>query len=119
MREDAVSTRVLTETSIDEMIRALALSPTQRIRQTIAWISGKAIQRLAFMYQLIRQMIAGTEVFGLTPRVTLGDLISADSKHTDDRQHLLPRITQSANSVLKAHMAHRLSQVASEGLRQV
>ncbi|MGZ9223739.1 MAG: 1-acyl-sn-glycerol-3-phosphate acyltransferase, partial [Anaerolineales bacterium] len=32
-------------------------------------------QRLAFMYQFIRQMISGREIFGLTPRVTFGNLI--------------------------------------------
>lgn len=60
-------------------------------------------QRLAFIYQMIRQMIAGKELFGLTPRVTFGDLISADN--TIDREHMLQTITQSAHNVLKAHMA--------------
>jgi hypothetical protein len=60
-------------------------------------------QRLAFMYQFIRQMIAGTELFGLVPRVTFGDLIRADN--TMDRDHLLRSITQSAQRVLKTHMA--------------
>jgi hypothetical protein len=70
-------------------------------------------QRLAFMYQMVRQMIAGTEVFGLTPRVTFGDLVSAEN--TTDREHMLQTITQSAHSVLKAHMATTLSR----GLPQV
>jgi hypothetical protein len=61
-------------------------------------------QRLAFMYQLIRQMIAGKELFGLTPRVTFGELISAEN--TRDREHMLQTITQSAHKVLKTHMAH-------------
>jgi len=60
-------------------------------------------QRLAFMYQMTRQMIAGTEVFGLTPRVTFGDLVSAEN--TTDREHMLQTITQTAYSVLKTHMA--------------
>ena len=74
-------------------------------------------QRLAFMYQMIRQMIAGREIFGLTPRVTFGDLISAEN--TIDREHMLQVITQSAHAVLKTHLAPTLSHVASDSLRQV
>jgi hypothetical protein len=37
-------------------------------------------QRLAFMYQMVRQMLAGQEFFGLTPRVTFGEII-ADTNH--------------------------------------
>lgn len=58
-------------------------------------------QRLAFMYQFIRQMIAGKELFGLTPRVTFGELICAE--HTTGRAHMLQTITRSAHNVLKAH----------------
>ena len=76
-------------------------------------------QRLAFMYQMIRQMLSGKEVFGLTPRVTFGDLISADAKHTTDRAHMLQSITQSAHNVLKTHLAPTRSHVASDSLRQV
>ena len=60
-------------------------------------------QRLAFMYQFIRQMIAGKELFGLAPRVTFGDLISMEN--TTDRAHMLQCITQSAHRVLKTHIA--------------
>jgi hypothetical protein len=61
-------------------------------------------QRLAFMVQLIRQIIAGKEIFGLRPRVTFGDLISAEN--ATDRDHMLQNITQSAHNVLKVHMAN-------------
>lgn len=60
-------------------------------------------QRLAFMYQFIRQMVAGKELFGLNPRVTFGDLVSAEN--TTDREHMLHSITQSAHRLLKIHMA--------------
>ena len=70
-------------------------------------------QRLAFMYQMIRQMIAGNEIFGLSPRVTFGDLVSAED--TTDREHMLQIITRSAHNVLKTHMVPTLSQE----LRQV
>jgi hypothetical protein len=61
-------------------------------------------QRLAFMFQFIRQMVAGQEIFGLTPRVTFGDLISAEN--TTDRNHMLQMITQSAYDVLEVHLAN-------------
>jgi len=61
-------------------------------------------QRLAFMYQMIRQILSGKEVFGLTPRVTFGELINIDN--TTDREHMLQTINKSAYRVLKAHMAH-------------
>lgn len=64
-------------------------------------------QRLAFMYQMIRQMIAGREIFGLTPCVTFGDLISTEN--TLNRDHMLQTITQSAYNVLKIHMTSLLS----------
>lgn len=75
------------------------------MRHPITWFrkARPDRQRLAFMYQFIRQMIAGREIFGLTPRVTFGDLISREN--TTDREHMLETITQSAYSVLKRHMA--------------
>jgi hypothetical protein len=60
-------------------------------------------QRIAFMYQLIRQMIAGREIFGLAPRITFGDLISAEN--TINREHMLRSITESAHRVLNMHLA--------------
>lgn len=62
-------------------------------------------QRLAFIYQFIRQMMAGNEVFGLTPRVTFGELISMDGKVTRDRAYMIETITSSARRTLKLHMA--------------
>ena len=61
-------------------------------------------QRLAFMYQMIRQILSGKEVFGLTPRVTFGELININN--TTDREHMLQTINKSAYRVLKTHMAH-------------
>ncbi|HUE97710.1 MAG TPA: hypothetical protein VMN99_00570, partial [Anaerolineales bacterium] len=59
-------------------------------------------QRLACMYQMIRQMVAGKELFGLTPRVAFGELLSAEN--TTDREHMLQTILRSAHHVLKTHM---------------
>jgi len=76
------------------------------MRHPITWFrkARPDRQRLAFMYQFIRQMIAGQELFGLTPRVTFGDLISAEN--TTDRDHMLQTITQSAYNAVKRHTAH-------------
>jgi hypothetical protein len=89
------------------------------MRHPITWFRKLRAdrQRLAFMYQMIRQMIAGKELFGLTPRITFGDLISAEN--TIDREHMLQAITQSAHNVLKTHMMPTLSHVASDRLRHV
>jgi hypothetical protein len=61
-------------------------------------------QRLAFMYQIVRQMLSGKELFGLTPRVTFGDLISEES--AGGRERMLPEIIQSAQRVLQQHVAN-------------
>lgn len=61
-------------------------------------------QRLAFMYQMIRQILSGREIFGLTPRVTFGELISINN--TTDHDHMLQIINKAAHRVLKTHMAH-------------
>ena len=62
-----------------------------------------ARQRLAFMYQMIRQIISGREIFGLTPQVTFGELININN--TTDHEHMLQTINESAHRVLKTHMA--------------
>jgi hypothetical protein len=61
-------------------------------------------QRLAFMYQMIRQILSGKEIFGLTPHVTFGELINTNN--TTDREQILQTINKSAYRVLKTHMAH-------------
>jgi hypothetical protein len=71
-------------------------------------------QRLAFMYQMIRQMVAGRELFGLTPRVTFGDLLGIEN--STDREHMLASINRSAHHVLEAHMAFSLTSAAAESL---
>ena len=74
-------------------------------------------QRLAFMYQMIRQILSGRELFGLTPRVTFGELISMNN--TTDHEHILQTINKSAQRVLKTHMAPTLLHVASDSLRHI
>jgi hypothetical protein len=56
-------------------------------------------QRLAFLYQFVRQMLSGREVFGLTPRVTFGEQIPADNQ-----VHILAEIEAAACRTLNDHM---------------
>ena len=56
-------------------------------------------QRLAFLYQLARQMLSGKEIFGLTPRVTFGEVITGNS-----HEHTLAEIEQVASRTLAKHM---------------
>jgi hypothetical protein len=57
-------------------------------------------QRLAFLYQLARQMLAGREIFGLTPRVTFGEIVKGHS-----HPHRLSEIEGAARRTLQNHMA--------------
>ena len=56
-------------------------------------------QRLAFMYQLARQMLSGREIFGLTPRITFGEMIGGEN-----HAHMLAEIEQAARRTLHQHM---------------
>jgi len=57
-------------------------------------------QRLAFLYQLARQMLARREIFGLTPRVTFGEIFQG---HT--HEHTLAEIEKAAKRTLQSHIA--------------
>ncbi|MCK6539526.1 MAG: 1-acyl-sn-glycerol-3-phosphate acyltransferase [Anaerolineales bacterium] len=57
-------------------------------------------QRLAFLHQLARQMLSGRELFGLTPRVTFGEVITGEN-----HEHILADIEQAARRQLHQHMA--------------
>jgi Acyltransferase len=57
-------------------------------------------QRLAFIYQLARQILSGRQTFDLTPRVTFGEVLTA-SNH----DHLLAEVEQAACRTLEKHMA--------------
>lgn len=56
-------------------------------------------QRLAFLYQLARQFLTGRETFGLTPRVTFGEIVGGEN-HT----HTLAEIEHAARRTLQTHM---------------
>jgi hypothetical protein len=57
-------------------------------------------QRIAFLYQLARQMLSGKELFGLTPRITFGEIITG-SNHA----HLLATIEHAARRTLQRHLS--------------
>lgn len=57
-------------------------------------------QRLAFIYQMMRQTLSGKELFGLTPRVTFGEVVAGET-HT----HVLAEVGAAARRTLERHMA--------------
>lgn len=57
-------------------------------------------QRLAFMYQMIRQMVSGKETFGLRARVTFGEVISGVPQ-----LHVLDEVACAAQRTLVQHLA--------------
>jgi hypothetical protein len=58
-------------------------------------------QRLAFIYQMICQVLSGRELFGLTPQVTFGEVLSSAN-----HQNVLSEVEQSARRTLKKHLSH-------------
>jgi len=60
-------------------------------------------QRLAFMLQILRQTLAGKELFGLSPRVSFGELIRFSNVETPEQ--VLANITTSAQRLLQSHLA--------------
>jgi hypothetical protein len=71
------------------------------MRHPITWFrkARPDRQRLAFIYQLARQMLGGRQIFNLTPRVTFGEIISGNS-----HEHMLAEIEQAARRTLERHM---------------
>jgi hypothetical protein len=72
------------------------------MRHPITWFrtARPDRQRLAFMYQIIRQILSGKELFGLTPRVTFGEVLS--SLH---HRFLLAEIEGTARRTLMQHLS--------------
>ena len=57
-------------------------------------------QRLAFVYQLSRQLLSGKQLFDLTPRVTFGEIVQGNN-----HEHSLAEIEHAARRTLAKHMA--------------
>ena len=56
-------------------------------------------QRIAFIYQLARQLLSGKQLYGLTPRVTFGEIIRGNN-----HEHTLAEIEHAARRTLANHM---------------
>lgn len=71
------------------------------MRHPITWFrkARPDRQRLAFMYQMLRQVLSGKEMFGLKSYVTFGELL-----HSADHQNMLTEIKQAARRTLTKHM---------------
>lgn len=71
------------------------------MRHPITWFrkARPDRQRLAFMYQMIRQVLSGKELFGLKPNVSFGELLSGTNPG-----HVLPEIELAARRTLVNHM---------------
>jgi len=74
-------------------------------RNPITWFRRQRPdrQRLAFMFQMMRQTLAGKEIFGLMPRVSFGDLIGISE--TCSPEETLSTIATSARRLLQSHLA--------------
>ena len=72
------------------------------MKHPITWFrkSRPDKQRLAFIYQMIRQVLTGKELFGLTPRVTFGEVLSSIN-----HQNILAEIEQSARRTMAKHLS--------------
>jgi hypothetical protein len=57
-------------------------------------------QRLAFMYQMVRQVTSGRETFGLRARVTFGKVIDSGTS-----QRILKDVATAAHRTLRQHLA--------------
>lgn len=57
-------------------------------------------QRLAFMYQMVRQVTSGREIFGLRARVTFGEVIASGTS-----RHILDGVAAAAHRTLRQHLA--------------
>ncbi len=69
----------------------------------ITWFRRKRNdkQRITFMYQMIRQVLSGRELFGLKPQVTFGELLEGI-----DPSNVLAEVEHAARRTLEKHLAH-------------
>jgi hypothetical protein len=96
--EHVPQTRVLV-TMVSGVIARAAM------RHPITWLrtARPDRQRLAFMLQMIQQVLSGREQFGLTPRVSFGECIGLDGAGSPERA--LQRVRAGAHRLLAAHTA--------------
>ena len=72
------------------------------MRHPITWFrkARPDRQRLAFLYQFVRQILSGRQVFDLTPRVTFGEILAGKN-----HEHTLTEIERAARRTLDRHMS--------------
>ena len=70
-------------------------------RHPITWLrkARPDRQRLAFMYQFVRQLLSGRQIFELMPRVTFGEILSGKN-----HAPMLAEIEEAARRTLDRHM---------------
>jgi hypothetical protein len=86
--------RVLTTIISDVIAKAAMRHPVTLFRK-----ARPDKQRLAFMYQMIRQMMTGNEIFGLAAKVTFGEVVSGSTY-----RHTLDEITNAAHRTFQQHL---------------
>ena len=86
-------TRVLVTMASGVIARSSMSNPLTRLRK-----NRPDRQRIAFLTQIARQILSGRETYGLTPRVTFGEVIEGA------QQHILDSVHDAARRVLKQHM---------------
>ena len=92
--ERVPQTRVLV-TIVSGVIQRTAM------RNPLTWLRKNRPdrQRLAFIYQMMRQTLSGKELFGLTPRVTFGEIVKGATN-----AHVLEDVSAAARRTLEKHM---------------
>lgn len=93
--ERVPQTRVLVTIVSGVIQQAVMRNPLTRLRR-----NRPDRQRLAFFYQLMRQTLSGRELFGLTPRVTFGEIVGGTTS-----AHVLAEVEAAARRTLAKHMA--------------
>jgi hypothetical protein len=92
--EHVPQTRILSTIVSGVIQRDIMNNPLTRLRRT-----RPDRQRLAFVYQFLRQSLSGKELFGLTPRVTFGEVVEGSSN-----AHILSEVGAAARRTLEKHM---------------
>jgi 1-acyl-sn-glycerol-3-phosphate acyltransferase len=98
-RSVAMLTERVPETRVMVAITGGVIAPSA-MRHPITWFrsSRGSRQRLAFLYQIFRQALAGKELFGLNARVTFGDVFVAPQ-----RSDITAAVESSARQTLARH----------------
>ncbi len=75
------------------------------MRNPLTWLrrARPDRQRLAFIFQMMRQTLSGRELYGLTPRVTFGEIVSGETQ-----AHVLSEIGAAARRTLEKHTAWQM-----------